>query len=96
MSDADAAWDKLYPEQAKLRQVKHKNQTIAAFMNWLQYTEGIAFCIYDSVRGYVPVNTPFSTWLASYAHIDQQKLDKEREAMLAAIRKASAERRQST
>lgn len=89
-----------YPEHDKLALVKDETQAAGEFVDWLatkgiflakrymftvgdEVTEDVGECRYESVA---PVATPLTSLLAEWADIDQNKIEAEKRAMLAAIR----------
>ena len=87
-----------YPEHEKVGKVKETSQRIGEFLEWLQ-SKGIMFCkctanlppdevdyIYNVV-GFVPMQMDINKITAEYFDIYLSKLEQEKRAMLAEIRK---------
>lgn len=93
-----------YPEHEKLKLVSEKSQACGEFLEWLNSTCGLVLCRETSeverdemeeygegVReSYAPARITTNNLLAEFYGINQQKLEKEKEAMLAELRKANA------
>jgi len=74
-----------YPEHAKLSRVMERSQAIGEFLHWLCYERHIQLC--SRVAGqYQPVQVTMYSLLADYFGIDQEKLDREKDQILAAVR----------
>lgn len=72
-----------YPEHDKLHMVKEHSQAIGEFLDFGSYT----LCEEDPNTGrYWPVQKSIQTLLAEWYGIDEQKLNDEKEAMLASLR----------
>jgi hypothetical protein len=78
-----------YPENAKLGRVAGKTQAIGEFVDWLEAEKGIHLAVWASDTRMVPAGASIQNLLAEWAGIDQNKLEDERRAMLAAVRAAN-------
>lgn len=76
------------PELDKMKGVKERSQSIGAFLDWLQSEREIVLAEYE-YRGETlyPINLSIEKLLAEYFEIDLEKVEQERRAILAHIRK---------
>lgn len=74
-----------YPEHVKLRAIRHDSQTIGAFLEEMR-DRGYEFCKYSERWGNYEPQQDIEKALAEYFEIDQEKLERERLAMLAEMR----------
>ena len=77
--------DDRHPEHEKLKAISDTSQAIGEFLSWLQ-VEGMTICQLGRYEEFSPIRTSISTLLARYFEIDEQKLEREKAAMLADIR----------
>lgn len=77
-----------YPEHEKLSKVSQKSQACGEFLDWL-YQQGYHLCsISDGYEDtYVPTPKPVRRLLAEYFEIDEEKIETEKRAMMAELRK---------
>ena len=76
----------LYPEHEKLLAIKDSSQVIGVFLDWLSY-KNFVIAEYPGGRGELyPITQDSSKLLAEFFEIDERKLEKEKRAMLDAIR----------
>lgn len=76
-----------YPEHEKLKKVQKESQVCGELLDWLQNEKGIVLCKYNDSDYAMPVYMPIQDILGEFFGIDQNKLEKEKVAMLDAIRK---------
>lgn len=76
--------DEPYPEAAKMLEVKDQSQVIGLFIE----TSGYVLCKLPSPNSehYIPTHKSIEQILADYFAIDLDKVEKERQQMLATIR----------
>lgn len=76
------------PELDKMIACKDRSQIIGEFLEWLgTSSEPICLCYYDEdMKEYCDVSTPINSILAEYFGIDENKCEKERQAILADLR----------
>jgi len=75
--------DEPYPEAAKMLEVREKSQTIGAFID----DSGYSLCIYSETQNvYLPIRKSIEQILADYFGIDLDKVEKERQQILATVR----------
>lgn len=88
----DAMSELAYPEHEKLRQVAELSQQIGEFLNWLMSERAprLELAVWDDGRrGHrrlTPSHARIPDLLAEYFDIDQQALEREKRAMLDALR----------
>jgi len=86
---APTAEAELYPECEKLKSISDDSQKIGRFLDWLS-EQGMELARYHDTDGndrLHPVSRTNEKLLADYFEIDLQKVEKERSAILASIRK---------
>ena len=71
-----------YPEHEKLKEVEVRSQAVGDFVTWME-DRGFSF---QDANGSPPRGCLID-WLAEFFEIDQKVLEKEKRAMIAAIRK---------
>lgn len=73
------------PELDKMAKVKDKSQAIGSFLDWLQQEKEVRLTqlVGDN---YVPFHFSMESLLAEYFEINLNKVEKERQALLAALR----------
>lgn len=76
------------PELDKLHNIQNESQTIGEFLDWLTNERSIPIelCIYNHSSRLHPCPTNIKQLLAEYFEIDQNKAEKERLALLKAVR----------
>lgn len=75
-----------YPEHDKLHAIQVESQAQGDFVEWLK-SKGIALMTYDSnIYMWQHDQRSLRSLLAEYHNIDEDKLEKEKRAMLARIR----------
>lgn len=75
-----------YPEHEKLRGLGGSNQVVGDFIEWLGEQE-IELAKWNRSGTYcMPINKSRDSLIAEFFDIDRNKLESEKEAMLAAIR----------
>lgn len=77
-----------YPEHDRLALISDKSQAIGEFIDWLQ-SKGIHLACYyeeDSRDRLFTVETPTNSLLAEFFDIDPIKIEREKRAMLDALR----------
>lgn len=82
-----------YPEHDKLSEVSERSQEIGAFLDFGLPKMGLVVCEVIEIDGeeqLIPMRRSIQSVLAEYFGIDQAKIDAEKEAMLEAMRAASA------
>ncbi len=94
MSTPPTAKAELYPECEKLKDVSDDSQKIGEFLSWLETNHTIckirdseSECCSEPIEIYSPMHTTIEQLLADYFDIDLDKVEKERTAILASIRK---------
>lgn len=75
----------LYPEHERQSLVAGKSQAIGEFLDWLN-EQGYAVAEYDQMGNWHPLHRSIESWLAQYFDIDPVKIDREKRAMLDAMR----------
>ena len=84
-----------YPEHDKLSKIKEQSQWLGGFIDWLNHEKIYTIAEYcDDDYGcqrLVPAHKSIEKWLADYFKIDLSKLEEEKLAMLAEIRKGYKE-----
>jgi len=75
------------PECEKLHAVKDKSQLLGEFIDLFLPSKGITLCILHD-ENYYPANQSVEKLLAEFFKIDLGKVEKERRAMLAELRKS--------
>jgi hypothetical protein len=81
-----------YPEHEKLHAIHAQSQAIGEFLDLFLPTQGIVLMEHDAYGDYVPIRRTIPALLAEYFHIDQKKVDAEKDAMLEALRRTNDER----
>ena len=82
-----------YPEHDKLDQVHDKSQAIGEFLDWLQNERDIVLAEYhEHAMGrkdvLLPIHAHIETLLGAFFGIDLEKLEDEKQQMLATLRAA--------
>ena len=81
----------MYPEHEKLQAIKDQSQVCGAFLEWL--LRRYSFCTLNPVDAYFyPTHIDVNSELAAYFDIDRNKIEDEKRAMLAELRRMNAER----
>lgn len=82
-----------YPQHEKLSEIRDKSQAIGEFIEWAsdrgwELAEWVTFGAGDGFpfERMVPVNRPIPALLAEYFGIDLAELEREKRAMLTALR----------
>jgi len=88
-----------YPEHEKLSAIQYKSQTIGEFLDWLRGEKAIVLCrrqestivrVEDGWEGdpagYYPAALTAEGLLTEYFGIDQERIEREKRAMLAKMR----------
>lgn len=92
---ANEAFEATYPEHVKMTAIEGKNQIVGEFLDWLNEQPGVSICQWeefdDGPAAFMPSRKSINEWLAAYFEIDLKALMKEKDAMLAALRRANAE-----
>lgn len=78
-----------YPECEKMAAIREKSQGIGEFLDWLS-ERGIILASYYEEAGLSPRHTNIEQLLAEYFNIDLNKVEKEKQAMLAELREKQA------
>jgi hypothetical protein len=78
------------PECDKMIEVQDQSNTLSAFVDWLN-ENGYTICTLEETDGYpkeqfIPHREPYEKLFAKYFNIDLNKVEKERCALLEAIR----------
>lgn len=73
------------PELDKMQKVKDQSQVVGAFLDWLQNETDMVIGAWERERMY-PVHKSIEELLAEYFEIDLNKVERERRALLDAIR----------
>lgn len=76
------------PELDRMLAVHEQAQEIGEFLEWLG--EHAVLCTYDSEDELWPVNRTIQGWLAAYFGLDEKKMDRERDAVLAYVREQNS------
>jgi hypothetical protein len=78
----------VYPEHEKLAKVSDRSQVIGEFLDWLRNDQGIVLAEYgpNDVDLFPARRHTIEDWLALYFKIDLAKIEREKRAMLEAIR----------
>lgn len=82
-----------YPEHEKLKAIADKSQAIGDFLEWATQTHGLwlAEPVPNSLHGYfAPTGKRTVGLLAEFFDIDEDKIEAEKRAMLAALRGESS------
>lgn len=77
-----------YPEHDKLSEVKDQTQAIGEFLDWAA-EQGIQLCRFDDRTDHLYPAGSFMPLLAEWAGIDMDKIEAEKQQMLAELRKAN-------
>jgi hypothetical protein len=77
-----------YPEHEKLEKVVDKSQAIGEFLSWLFEEKSMYICLYDEKKGryYQPLSANKEDLIAEHLGIDQETIEKEKQAMLKLMR----------
>lgn len=76
------------PELDRMRDVHERSQEIGDFLEWLRYDENhVQLAIWDGEK-LIPFHYNIEQLLANYFHIDLNKVESERRALLDALREA--------
>lgn len=75
-----------YPEHVKLMAISEKSQICGEFVDWLSDEKDIHLVKFENTT-HVIVNSQLREFLAEFFDIDLKKINKEKEAMLTAIRR---------
>ena len=82
---------KKYTECDKMLKVRDQSQTIGEFLDWVQNEKGYTLCERNEDRSfdqtYFPARFSMESILAEFFGINLNKVEKERRAMLADLRK---------
>lgn len=80
-----------YPEHDKAEKIKNLSQACGEFLEWLQDEKGVHLASYGDGELY-QVDQSVSSLLAEFFGIDEKKLEAEKRAMLAEMRRANEQR----
>jgi chromatin segregation and condensation protein Rec8/ScpA/Scc1 (kleisin family) len=78
-----------YPEHEKLQRVQKESEVCGEFLEWLKHERRFVLARFRGDR-LIETYYPVSTLLASFFKINEKKLELEKRAMLAELRKESA------
>jgi hypothetical protein len=76
-----------YPEHIKLKAISARSQAIGEFLEWLTCKKGFTICQLHREE-FMPVYTRTENLLAEFFEIDLDKIEAEKRAMLAELRRA--------
>jgi hypothetical protein len=80
------------PEHEKLAKIQRESQVCGEFMDWLFSEKGIVLAKYDDeTRRLWPSGAVVVDLLAEFFGIDQAKIEDEKRALLAAIRRETSD-----
>lgn len=76
----------VYPEHERLKEVRPRSQSIGEFVEWLSDEKCATIAVRIEGGDMVPIRTTLQNLLAEFFEIDQDKLELEKQDMIAELR----------